>query len=30
MANFGTRNPRSVITAPAETWQHYWYDESKA
>jgi ABC-type transport system substrate-binding protein len=29
MANYGTRNPRSTITAPAETWQYYWYDESK-
>jgi ABC-type transport system substrate-binding protein len=30
MANYGTRNPRSVITAPSETWQYYWYDASKA
>jgi ABC-type transport system substrate-binding protein len=30
MGNVGTRNPRSIITAPSETWQYYWYDESKA
>jgi ABC-type transport system substrate-binding protein len=29
MANFGTLNPRSTITAPSETWQTFWYDESK-
>ena len=30
MANYGTRNPLSTITAPAESWQYFWYDESKA
>lgn len=30
MGNYGILNPRSTITAPSETWQHYWYDASKA
>jgi peptide/nickel transport system substrate-binding protein len=29
MANYGLLNPRSVITAPTETWPSFWYDESK-
>jgi ABC-type transport system substrate-binding protein len=29
MSNFGLLNPRSVITAPSETWPSFWYDESK-
>jgi ABC-type transport system substrate-binding protein len=29
LANYGLLNPRSVITAPSETWPALWYDESK-
>jgi peptide/nickel transport system substrate-binding protein len=29
MANYGILNPRSIITAPAEVWPSYWYDETK-
>ena len=28
-ANFNLLTPKSTITAPSETWQMYWLDDSK-